>query len=394
MMYEAKVYRAQEGVVMMRLEGADAGDARRKAEARGYRVISFRSSGRLTLRANRQRFPLPLFSQELLALLDAGMTLLEAIETLAEKERHPEVSKVLEGQIRMLREGLPLSQAMQAFPAVFPPLYVATIRASERTGDMQEALKRYLSYQTQVDAVRKKIVNASIYPALLFVVGGLVTLFLMAYVVPRFSHIYEDMGDNIPLMSRLLMEWGKFFEAHGVYVALGFVLLTAGFAYWMVRPETRAWAMRKLWQIPAVGERMRIYQLARFYRTTGMLLRGGIPLVTALDMVGELLGHGLRNNLQRATHQIREGRSVHESLGNHGLTTEVSLRMLLVGERTGSLGEMMERIAGFYDEDMARWVEWFSRLFEPLLMVVIGLIIGLIVLLMYMPIFELAGSIQ
>ncbi len=394
MMYEVKAYRAPEGVVMLRFEVSDVGDARRRAEAQGYRVISSHSQRSLFVRARRIRFPLSLFSQELLALLDAGLTLLEAIETLAEKEHHPEVCRVLDELIRMLREGQHLSQAMQSFPAVFPPLYVATIRASERTGDMQEALKRYLSYQEQIDAVRKKIVNASIYPALLFVVGGLVTLFLMAYVVPRFSHIYEDMGDDIPLMSRLLMEWGKFFEAHGGAVMLGFAAAAIGAGYWLVRPATRAWVMRKLWQFPALGERMRVYQLARFYRTTGMLLRGGIPLVTALDMVGDLLAYGLRDNLQKANHQIREGRSVHESLSNHGLTTEVSLRMLLVGERSGSLGEMMERIASFYDEDMARWVEWFSRLFEPLLMVVIGLIIGLIVLLMYMPIFELAGSIQ
>lgn len=394
MTYEIKAYRVPEGVVTLRFEGSDTGEAKRKAEAQGYRVISFRSQRSLFVRVKRRNFPLSLFSQELLALLDAGLTLLEALETLSEKEQHPEASKVLDGLIRMLREGQHLSLAMQSFPAAFPPLYVATIRASERTGDMQEALKRYLSYQERIDAVRKKIVNASIYPVLLFLVGGLVTLFLMAYVIPRFSHIYEDMGDNIPLMSRLLMEWGKFFEAHGAPVTIGFVVAMVGTGYWLARPGTRAWAMRKLWQFPAVGERMRVYQLARFYRTTGMLLRGGIPLVTALDMVGDLLGYGLRDNLQRANHQIREGRSVHESLSNHGLTTEVSLRMLLVGERSGSLGEMMERIASFYDEDMARWVEWFSRLFEPLLMIVIGLIIGLIVLLMYMPIFELAGSIQ
>ncbi len=394
MVYEIKAYRLPEGVVRLSLEGSDAGEAKRKAEAQGYRVISFRSQRSLFQRGRRQHFPLTLFSQELLSLLDAGLSFLEAIETLAEKEQHPESGKVLGGLIRMLREGQHFSQAVQSFPAVFPPLYVATIRASERTGDMQEALKRYLAYQSQIDAVRKKIVSASIYPALLFVVGGLVTLFLMAYVVPRFSHIYEDMGDNIPLMSRLLMEWGKFFEAHGGLVALFFGLMVAGLGYWASRPETRSWALRRLWRIPTVGERMRVYQLARFYRTTGMLLRGGIPLVTALDMVGDLLGSTLRHNLQRANHQIREGRSVHESFASHGLTTEVSLRMLLVGERSGSLGEMMERIASFYDEDMARWVEWFSRLFEPLLMIVIGLIIGLIVLLMYMPIFELAGSIQ
>lgn len=394
MQFEIKAYRAAEGVVVLRLEGADIAEARRRAEVQGYRVISTRAQRNLPMLARNHVFPLALFSQELLALLEAGLTLLEAIETLAGKEQQGEARRILDGVIKLLREGQHLSLALQNFPAAFPPLYVATIRASERTGDMQEALKRYLAYQAQVDAVRKKIINASIYPALLFVVGGLVTLFLLAYVVPRFSHIYEDMGDNIPLMSKMLMEWGHFFESYGLWVTLGFASLMAWSIRWVMRPQTRAWMMKRLWRFPAVGERMRVYQLARFYRTTGMLLRGGIPLVTALEMVGDLLGYGLRQNLEHATHMIREGRSAHESFQAHGLTTEVSLRMLLVGERSGNLGEMMERIAGFYDEDMARWVEWFSRLFEPLLMAVIGLVIGLIVLLMYMPIFELAGSIQ
>lgn len=394
MMYEIKAYRSPEGVVMLSLDGIDASDARCKVEAQGYRVISFRTQRKLFVRTRQHRFPLQLFSQELLALLDAGLTLLESIETLAKKESRQEIGKVMQGLIKGLREGQHMSQVTQGFPAAFPPLYVATIRASERTGDMKDALRRYLAYQVQIDAVRKNIVNALIYPALLFVVGGLVTLFLMAYVVPRFSHVYEDMGDNIPQLSRLLMEWGRFFEAHGVLVAIGFVLMFVAFSYWLMRPATRSWAMRKLWKLPALGERMRVYQLARFYRTTSMLLRGGIPLVTALDMVGDLLETSLRQSLQKATHQIREGRSVNESFGSYDLTTEISLQMLLVGERSGNLGEMMERIANFYDEDMARWVEWFSRLFEPILMIVIGLIIGVIVMLMYMPIFELAGSIQ
>lgn len=394
MLFEIKAYRAAEGVVLLRLDGMDVSEARRKAEAQGYQIISAHARLRLPEWVGQRAFPLALFSQELLSLLEAGLTLLESIETLAEKEQRADVGRILEGIIRMLREGLHLSQAMQKFPSVFPRLYVSTIRASERTGDMQAALRRYLAYQAQIDTVRKKIVNASIYPALLFVVGGLVTLFLLAYVVPRFSHIYEDMGDNIPWMSKLLMKWGHFFEAYGGWVILVCMGIAAVFVQWAIRPETRAWAMNMLWQFPGLGERMRVYQLARFYRTTGMLLRGGIPLVTALDMVGDILGHGLQQNLQRATHLIREGQSVHESFQRYGLTTEVSLRMLLVGERSGSLGEMMERIAGFYDEEMARWVEWFSRLFEPLLMAVIGLVIGVIVLLMYMPIFELAGSIQ
>src|SRR5436190_1222454 len=134
--------------------------------------------------------------------------------------------------------------------------------------------------------------------------------------------------------------------------------------------------------------------LARFYRTVGMLLRGGMPLVGALDMAGELLHPALRARLVPATRAIREGHGVSQSMEANGLTTPVALRMLGVGERSGNMGEMLENIAVFHDEELARWVDWFTRLFEPVLMAMIGLVIGVIVILMYMPIFELAGSVQ
>ena len=147
-------------------------------------------------------------------------------------------------------------------------------------------------------------------------------------------------------------------------------------------------------RIPGVGERLKIYQLARFYRTSGMLLRGGLPLVTALDMAGALLNESLRGGLQAARRAISEGQQVSASMERNGLATPVALRMLAVGEQSGNMGEMMDRIAAFHDEEILRWVDWFTRLFEPILMGVIGLVIGAIVILMYMPIFELAGSLR
>jgi len=255
-------------------------------------------------------------------------------------------------------------------------------------------LTRYIDYQTQVDVVRKKVVSASIYPLLLIGAGGLVTLFLMAYVVPRFSRIYEDMGTDLPLLSRLLLRWGKLLQSNGPSVLVALVLAVAGIVYLVSRPATRTWVMQRLWKLPAAGERMRIYQLARFYRTLGMLLTGGTPIGPALNMVSDLLQPELRQHLQGAAKKITEGRSISYAMETHGLTTPVSLRMLQVGERTGEMGAMMERIGAFYDEEMARWVEWFTRLFEPLLMAVIGVVIGFIVVLMYLPIFDLAGSLK
>lgn len=394
MLYEVKAYRAPEGVVWLSLDAVDATEITRKAESQGYRVISAKAKNGWKKSSGRYRFPLALFSQELLSLLGAGLSLMESIETLAEKEKHDVARNVYAELIRLLQEGQPLSNAMQQFPNIFPSLYIATVQASEKTGDLTEALVRYLSYQQQIDLVRKRIVSAAIYPILLMVVGSLVIAFLMAYVVPKFSRVYEDMGDNLPWMSRMLMQWGRLIEAHGLAMGVFILAVIAAIAFWLTRPSTRSWLVHTMWQIPAIGERMRVYQLARFYRTLGMLLRGGIPLVTALQMVAGLLQPGLRASLEGACRTIREGQSVSESMSRQGLTTEVALRMLRVGERTGKLGEMTERIAGFYDDDMARWVDWFTRLFEPLLMTFIGLVIGLIVLLMYLPIFELAGNIQ
>lgn len=152
--------------------------------------------------------------------------------------------------------------------------------------------------------------------------------------------------------------------------------------------------MAKAWQIPKLGETLRIYQLARFYRTLSMLLRGGIPLMTAMQMVSSLLQPLLRSKLAFVANDVKEGKPLSSAMEMHGLTTSISVRMLRVGERTGQMGDMMERIGIFYDDEIARAVEWFTKLLEPALMIIIGLVVGLVVVLMYMPIFELAGSIQ
>ncbi len=396
MRFEVKGLRNKEGVTALYLEATSENDALLQAKGQGYAILSIRQKESFSgwLLKRRTRFPLVLFSQELLSLLDAGLSLIEAMEALSEKEQRGETQKILEQIIAHLYEGQSLSAALGQFPAVFPALYVATVRASERTGDLGQALTRYVAYQTQLDAVRKKIVGASIYPVLLMVVGGLVLLFLMGYVVPKFSKIYEGTGTNLPWLSSLLLSWGSLLDENGAGVALGLSALAAGTGYGLSRSSARRWLAAKLWQIPALGERMRLYQLARCYRTMGMLLHGGIPIVTAMEMVAGLLQPALRGKLGLAGKGIREGLSISQAMEANGLTTPVALRMLRVGERTGKMGEMMERIAGFYDEEMARWVEWFTRLFEPILMALIGLVIGGIVILMYMPIFDLAGSIQ
>src|SRR5471030_1879365 len=335
MKFEIKAVLSPGSVVALTLDAVDERDAKAQAGAQGYSVLTVKAkqSWQAWIRPRRGRFPLMLFSQELLALLNAGLTVVEGIETLTANEARPESRKILQQIVAHLYEGRTLSYALQSFPAVFPPLYVSTVRASEKTGDLSEALTRYIEYQTQVDVVRKKVVSASIYPLLLIGAGGLDTIFLMAYVVPRFSRIYEDIGTDLPLLSRLLLQWGKLLQSNGPLV-----LVVAGILYLGARPATRTWMMQRLWQIPAAGERMRVYQLARFYRTLGMLLDGGMAVVPAMRMVADLLPPALREDLAGAAAKINEGRSISYAMEEHRLATPVALRMLRVGERTGKMG--------------------------------------------------------
>lgn len=396
MRFELKAVNADGRVESLDLHGLDRTSAVQQAESRGYTVLAVKARAKLGLPwgAAQARFPLTLFSQELLVLLKAGLPLVEAIETLAEREKRSEFRAVLERIVAILRQGNTLSAALQQFPQAFPALFVATVQASERTGDLAPSLARYIAYQTQLEAIRKRLVNASIYPVLLLTAGGLVSFFLLAYVVPRFSRIYEERNIDLPVFSKILLGWGQLVEGHGTLVMGAFVTLVAAAAYGLRQARIKARIENALWKLPSIGERLKLYQLARFYRTIGMLLRGGTPLLAALQMSSELLHPLLRERLAAASRSVSEGRPVSESMEANGLTTTIAMRMLAVGEKGGNMGEMMERIAEFHDEEISRWVDWFTRLFEPLLMAAIGLVIGAIVVLMYMPIFELAGSMQ
>ena len=384
-----------QNVVALDLHAATASIALDTARKRGLTVLSVRSRALALPRLGGEpQFPLTLFSIEFMALLDAGLNLVEALQTLSDKEVHNERQAVLAGVLGAIYRGESFSQAVGRFPQHFPPLYVATLRASERTGNVREALSRYIAYQEEIDRVRKKVVSASIYPAILIVVGSLVLAFLMFYVVPRFARVYESISGDLPFFSQLLLGVGRAVLDYGWLIGSAVAAIAVFGAYGLSRQLARAWFIERLWRIPAIGERMKVYQLARLYRTVGMLLRAGIPVVSALDMVRDLLDAHLRAQLAHARILIGEGRSMSAAFSATGLATPVAVRMMAVGERGGDMGEMMERIARFHDDEIARFVDWFTRAFEPILMAVLGLAIGLVVVLMYMPIFELAGSIQ
>ena len=395
MRFEISAVDARQDVVALEVRAASRAHAAETARSRGLTVLAGRARGFAPRWAGRRAAALPvaLIAVELLALLEAGLNLVEALQALAEKQPPGERQAVLDGLLAAIRRGEPFSQALARFPRHFPPLFVATLKASERTGSVPEALRRYIAYQEELDRVRKKVVGAAIYPAIVLAVGMLVLGFLLLYVVPRFAGVYEGLGAELPFFSALLLALGRGVRGHAAELALGALALGA-LGAWLARaPRFRAWLSARLWRLPALGERMRLYQLARLYRTAGMLLRAGIPALRALGMVEGLLAAHLRAPLAHARRLIGEGRPLSAALGAAGLATPVAARMMVVGERSGEMGEMLERIAAFHDEELSRFVEWFTRAFEPLLMAALGVVIGLVVVLMYMPVFELAGSI-
>ena len=399
MQFEVRGFRAGEGVVRLLVEADDLATATQRAHAQGLAVLSARPQrglaglpGLSTLRRGRApRFPLLQFTLELMALLKAGLSLPKTLDALLEKEARAHVRPVLATMRTRMFEGQSFSRVLASLPQAFPALYVTTVRASERSGDLVESLARYVDYHERLDLVRKKVVSASIYPVALLLLGGLVVLFLLGYVVPRFSVIYAESGRDLPWMSLLLLRWGQGMQAHGT--AIGAALLVAAVLAAATARRLLPLLATLLTRIPTVGQRLATYHLARFYRSVGMLLRGGTPVVPALAMVAGLLPSDMQQGLARATQQIREGIGLSDAMAAAGLTTPVAARMLRVGENSGDMAAMMERIAAFHDEELARWIEWFTKLFEPVLMAVIGVVIGAIVVLMYLPIFELAGSI-
>jgi len=382
-------------VASVLVDAPDEADARRQVEARGLYVSAIEPVHAPLLRRQRGgKLSLVLFSQELLALLTAGLGIVEGLEALLEKEASPATRGVLERLLAGLREGKRFSAVLAAQPALFPPLYVGIVRAAEGTSDLPRALERYIEYQQRIDTVRAKVVSASIYPAILLCVGGGVSVFLMSYVVPRFAEVYQGAGRTLPWMSRLMLDWGQFAGRHAGALLLGFAA-TVALAAWGIRRTLRqGGAARLLAKLPGIGERARIYELSRLYLTLGMLNEGGITLVNAIDTVQGMVSPGIAGGLKAARAAIEAGRPMSDAFEANGLTTPISLRMLRVGERTGAMGTMLTRSAAFYDGEIGRWIDRFTRTFEPLLMAAIGLIVGAIVVLLYMPIFDLAGDMS
>jgi general secretion pathway protein F len=396
MQFQARVMDAAHGVQSVRVEATDLEDARQKLTEQRFQMLSIAPvkgvASATSLRS--ETFHTVMFAQELLALIDAGLSVIEAVEALMEKEPSARSRAVLKRIHTDLCAGFRLSAALRQQADTFPALFVGMVQAAEGTSNLHEALSRYVDYRGRVDAVRAKIISAAIYPVILLVVGSAVALFLLGYVVPRFASVYQSSGRSIPWGSQLLLAWGQFVATHWQWVLGAALLLLAVVAMLLRRSGTSVFWQHWVQQWPWVGERMRLMELSRLYLTLGLLLEGGLSITQALALSASVTSRQTQARVDQIRHMIAEGQSLSTALEAHELTTPVAIRLLRVGEASGQLGSMLRRAALFYEGETTRWIERFTKAFEPLLMAAIGVVVGLIVLLLYMPIFDLAGSLQ
>lgn len=399
--FEAVVLDRHGRIATHQVRAANLSQARQIAGALGCTVLecepampSERTSRWLAALTNaRVEIDVLNFAQDLATLLQAGVTVRDALLALALKERTFRKQAVLTELADAMSHGQSLSAALQR-AGVFPELLVATVAASEQTGDLAVGLLRYAKHQQSLRTVRDRVIGASVYPMLLLGVGSLVVVLLLGIVVPRFSRLLDTQGRELPLLSKILLAWGQFADAHpalpgamlaGLIVAVITVLLK------IRNPETRKrWAQR----IPGVANVAREFQHLQLYRTTAILTSGGIPAHRALDLGADLLGPVDRERLVLAQARIREGASFSAALSGCGLADAMATSMLAVAEKSGALSEMLDRIADSYDRSLQRNIDIVTRLIEPVLMIIFGILIGGIVVLMYLPIFDLAASIS
>lgn len=387
----------------LQVEAASAQDAQEIARNKGLSVLQCAPGdrhpsiasrlGRFLGRSGPATMDNVAFSQDLATLLDAGVTVKEAIHALARKEPSPSRRQILAQLDRALSEGQAFSSAMERSGA-FPELLTATVAASEQTGDLAVGLQRYARHQQSLRAVRDRVIGASVYPLLLLVVGSLVIALLLGIVVPRFATLIDINGRELPFLSKLLMGWGRFVGAHpqfGVAFIGLFVLAVATPIVKLRAPQTRR---RWLEKVPGFAKMAREFQHLQMYRTTAILTSRGITIHKALRYSLELLSPSDQQRLEAALAGMREGVAISTALSNSGLSDVVATSMLNVAERTGSLSEMLDRIADFYERSLQRNIDIISRLIEPVMMILFGIVIGGIVILMYLPIFDLASSIS
>ncbi len=386
-------------IVAETFEAASAEALRQRLRNEGYQIIALHR--RLTLFSRKDRtnsgriasHQFLAFNQELLVLLRAGLPILQVLDaTLEELESGP-----LRQAVEQIREGVKggehLSQAFGRFPRLFPHLYIASLQAGEQTGDLPLTIGRYIDYQKRVEQIKSKMKTAAFYPALLCLAAFGVLLFMIMYVVPQFAEIYSDSHVTLPWVTRMLMALADFLKDHFLWLLAALVVMSLLLLRMEMNSHFRLLIDRWKLKLGLLGPLFLEYALLNFCRTLATLLGSGIPLLSAMKMSCKTLNNRyLEKLLSQATVLIAEGQSPAKALEEAEFFPTLALRMVMAGERSGALQEMLFEVAVYYEAQVEERLARLSSMIEPLMMLIIGLLIGGIVVAMYIPIFQLAGA--
>ncbi len=376
-------------------------EAREKLAQQGYLVYSVRaknlgarlsgSTGRKKT-VNLEKFLI--FNQQFVTLIRAGLPILKGLDLLADRLTDEKLGRHVRAVRDEVKTGTGLSEAF-AHQGVFPPMYVTSVMAGEKSGSLTEVLERYITYQRLTLAVRKKIMLSLLYPCVLVVLVVCLISFLITYVVPNFAELYKSMDAKLPAATEILIAIGT--------TARGYVLFGIAFLFF-VGLTTYLWSKRESSQerldnwkrrTPIFGDIWTKYQVAQFSRVLSTLLVGGIPLVQGLETAGRSLGTALlKKALERVAVLVREGKPLSASLQSTGMFPALSVDMMEVGESTGALPQMLSSVAEFYEEDVATRMSAVLSLIEPGIMIFMGIFVAFVLVALYLPIFSLADTIR
>jgi len=382
-------------------EAATEKDLREKFSQQGYLIYSIKPVGAaaaLGIGAGRKKKldleKFLIFNQQFVTLVKAGLPILKGLDLLAERLTDPKLSRYVIAVRDEVKNGTMLSDAFSK-QGVFPPIYVTTVMAGEKSGSLAEVLERYIAYTKLSLAVRKKVLVSLMYPAILITLVIALVVFLITYVVPSFAELYNSMGSTLPWMTQILIAVGTTARNY-ILAAVGvLVAIVIGLRLYARTENGQVWSDRVKLRTPLLGEIWIKYQIAQFSRVLGTLLMGGIPLVQALDTAGESLGSRLlKITIGKVRQSVREGQPLSRSLKETGVVPGLAIDMMEVGESTGALPAMLSSVAEFYEDDVNTRMTAILSLIEPAIMVSMGVFVAFVLISLYLPIFSLADSMR
>lgn len=334
------------------------------------------------------------FFRQLANLIDSGMVITRALRTLVEQTENPRLREVIDALREDVQNGQPLAEAMEKHPALFPNLYVALVRAGETGGMLEEVLWRIVAFGEQEEELRGKAVSAMVYPAFLLLVGSAAIFILISFVFPKFISIFAEFNAALPWPTLVVMAVCNFMGAWWWAVLLALGLAMAG----LVRHfRTERGARQRdalLLKVPVLRTVVQKYEMAKFARTLGTLLDNGVPILTAINITASTMGNlVIRDEMSKIYAGVTEGRSLSESLGNCAYFPPLVVNMFAVGEEGGRVGAVAKRVADAYDIEVDRAVKAMTALFEPLLIVIMGAIVGFLVIAMLLPMMTLSSAL-